>query len=185
MTIGPQTFSDFGGGVSDIFAGFGDETRRRAILPRRKLHAGRKAGRPKREVHRDIDRDQGSAAGPRNYHDAGRTRGRRCRRGIFGRRQRARSVAVQRIAGRAHACGARAAGPYHRGQAGYNEQATSYQATAATNAGNAANDAATFADITGAIKGVAAIASMFTGVGEVGGAAASAMGDATGFGGLY
>jgi hypothetical protein len=27
MTIGPQTFSDFGGGVSDIFAGFGDESK--------------------------------------------------------------------------------------------------------------------------------------------------------------
>jgi hypothetical protein len=69
-------------------------------------------------------------------------------------------------------------------EAGYQEQATSYQnmATAATNAGNAGNDAATFADITGGIKMIAGMATMFSGVGEVaavGGAATSAIADCT------
>ena len=70
-------------------------------------------------------------------------------------------------------------------EAGYQEQAQSYQtmATAATAAGNAENQAATFADITGAIKGVAAVASIFTGlpltaaVAPITGAATSAVGD--------
>jgi hypothetical protein len=78
-------------------------------------------------------------------------------------------------------------------EAGYQEQAASYKTMqgAANDAGNAANQASTFADVTGVIKGVAAVASLFTGVGEVagvaavGGAAASAVGDAKGIGGLY
>ena len=48
-------------------------------------------------------------------------------------------------------------------EAGYTEQAQSYKTMqdAATQAGNAENNASTFADITGAIKGVAAIATLF------------------------
>jgi hypothetical protein len=47
-------------------------------------------------------------------------------------------------------------------EAGYKEQAQSYQnmEAAATQAGNAENQAATFADITGVIKGAAAIATL-------------------------
>lgn len=47
-------------------------------------------------------------------------------------------------------------------EAGYTEQATSYanMSAAAKAAGDAANQAGTFADITGAIKGVAAIATL-------------------------
>ena len=50
-------------------------------------------------------------------------------------------------------------------EAGYNEQAASYKVMqgAANDAGNAENNAATFADITGAIKGMAAVASIFDG----------------------
>jgi hypothetical protein len=78
-------------------------------------------------------------------------------------------------------------------EAGYQEQADSYKtmSKAATEAGNAENDAAGFSTATGIIKGVAGIASLFTGVGEVAGvaavgnAAASAIGDAKGIGGLY
>jgi hypothetical protein len=76
-------------------------------------------------------------------------------------------------------------------EAGYTEQAQSYQnmATAATNAGNAANDAGVFADITGGIKMIAGMASMFTGVGEVaavgGAASATAVGFDGGIGSLY
>jgi hypothetical protein len=74
-------------------------------------------------------------------------------------------------------------------EAGYTEQATSYanMATAATAAGNAANQAGTFSDVMGAIKGVAAVAGLFTGgaTAVVGAAATSAMGDPTGIGGLY
>lgn len=77
-------------------------------------------------------------------------------------------------------------------EAGYKEQAQSYETmqAAATQAGNAENQASTFADITGAIKGVAAIASLFTGgpaaAAAVGQAANSAVGDpTTGIGSLY
>jgi hypothetical protein len=51
-------------------------------------------------------------------------------------------------------------------EAGYKEQAQSYtnMEQAATQAGNAENQAATFADITGVIKGAAAVASIFTGM---------------------
>lgn len=50
-------------------------------------------------------------------------------------------------------------------EAGYTEQAQSYKTMqqAAIDAGNAENQASTFADITGAIKGVAAVASLFPG----------------------
>jgi hypothetical protein len=78
-------------------------------------------------------------------------------------------------------------------EAGYTEQAASYKTMqgAANDAGNAANQAGDFATVTGILKGVAGVASLFTGVGEVagvaavGGAAASAVGDAKGIGGLY
>jgi hypothetical protein len=78
-------------------------------------------------------------------------------------------------------------------EAGYNEQAASYKnmSQAATAAGNAENQASTFADVTGIIKGVAAVASLAlapeTGGASlaIGGAAASAVGDASGIGGLY
>jgi hypothetical protein len=76
-------------------------------------------------------------------------------------------------------------------EAGYTEQQESYNqmSTAATAAGNAANQASTFADIIGAIKGVAAAASLFTGMPDVpaivGQAAQSSMGDPAGIGGLY
>jgi hypothetical protein len=78
-------------------------------------------------------------------------------------------------------------------EAGYNEQAASYQnmSQAATAAGNAENKASTFADVTGIIKGVAAVASIALAPETgglslaIGGAAASAVGDAKGIGGLY
>jgi hypothetical protein len=58
-------------------------------------------------------------------------------------------------------------------EAGYNEQAASYKIMqgAANDAGNAENNAATFAEITGGIKMVAGIASVFTGLPVVSGAA--------------
>lgn len=51
-------------------------------------------------------------------------------------------------------------------EAGYNEQAASYKnmSEAATAAGNAENQASTFAEITAGIKGIAAIADVFTGL---------------------
>ena len=75
-------------------------------------------------------------------------------------------------------------------EAGYNEQAASYKIMqgAANDAGNAENNAANNAEITGSLKAIAGVASLFTGVGEVaavGSAAASAVGDAAGIGGLY
>jgi hypothetical protein len=78
-------------------------------------------------------------------------------------------------------------------EAGYQEQAQSYKtmSAAATEAGNAENDAAGFANVTAAFKGVAAIATLFTGgaaaplAAAVGNGAASAVGDAKGIGGLY
>jgi hypothetical protein len=76
-------------------------------------------------------------------------------------------------------------------EAGYNEQAQSYtnMSTAARMAADAADKAATGADISAVFKGVTAIASIFTGMPEasavVGQAANSAIGDPTGIGGLY
>jgi hypothetical protein len=77
-------------------------------------------------------------------------------------------------------------------EAGFTEQAQAdqTQAQAAQVAADAANEAAKGAGITGAIKGVAALASLFT-LGTaapgaaLGAAATSAMGDPTGPGGLY
>jgi hypothetical protein len=78
-------------------------------------------------------------------------------------------------------------------EAGYKEQAQSYTnlAGAARLAADAEDKAATGATITGIIKGVAGIASLFTGlpigaaVAPVTGAAQSAVGDPNGIGGLY
>ena len=78
-------------------------------------------------------------------------------------------------------------------EAGYREQAQSYQTmqAAAIQAGNAENNAATGAEITGGIKMIAGIASIalapVTGGASlaVGGAALSAVGDPNGIGGLY
>jgi hypothetical protein len=78
-------------------------------------------------------------------------------------------------------------------EAGYKEQAQSYQTmqAAATQAGNAENQAATGSEITSGIKMIAGIASIalapVTGGASLalGMAATSAMGDATGSGGLY
>jgi hypothetical protein len=78
-------------------------------------------------------------------------------------------------------------------EAGYKEQAQSYQTmqAAATQAGNAENQAATGSEIRSGIKAIAGIASIglapFTGGASlaIGAAATSAMGDASGIGGLY
>ncbi len=77
-------------------------------------------------------------------------------------------------------------------EAGYKEQAASdnTMATAAVQAGNAEGNAATFADVTGGIKMIAGMASLFTGgaaapIAAVAGGALSAVGDPTGIGGLY
>jgi hypothetical protein len=78
-------------------------------------------------------------------------------------------------------------------EAGYEEQAQSYRnmSQAAQVAINADNTAATGADISGVLKGAASIASLFLAPETgglslaIGGAAASAVGDAKGIGGLY
>jgi dsDNA-binding SOS-regulon protein len=78
-------------------------------------------------------------------------------------------------------------------EAGYKEQADSYNAmaTAATQAGNAEGNAAVGSEVTSGIKAIAGIASIalapVTGGASllVGAAATSAMGDASGIGGLY
>jgi hypothetical protein len=78
-------------------------------------------------------------------------------------------------------------------EAGYQEQAQSYtnMSTAAHMAADAENTAATGSTITGILKGVAAVASIglapFTGGASLAGGAAaeSAIGDASGIGGLY
>jgi hypothetical protein len=77
-------------------------------------------------------------------------------------------------------------------EAGYTEQATSYtnMAAAANMAANAEDKAAEGADIGAVFKGVAAVASLFTGgaaapPAAVTGGALSAVGDPNGIGGLY
>jgi hypothetical protein len=78
-------------------------------------------------------------------------------------------------------------------EAGYKEQEQSYKTMqqAAMDAGNAENQASTFADITSSIKGIAGIASIalapVTGGASLaaGGAALSAVGDPAGIGGVY
>ena len=78
-------------------------------------------------------------------------------------------------------------------EAGYKEQAQSYEIMrgAANDAGNAENNAATGAEITGSVKAIAGLATLFTGlpisaaVAPVTGGAANAVGDPNGIGGLY
>jgi hypothetical protein len=73
-------------------------------------------------------------------------------------------------------------------EAGYTEQAQSYQnmSAAAHMAADAENHAATGADITAAIKGVSAVASLFTGLPDFSQApGGKSIGDPTVLGGLY
>jgi hypothetical protein len=67
-------------------------------------------------------------------------------------------------------------------------QATSYQnmSQAATAASNAANEASTFADITGGIKMIAGLETLFTGIPiPTGAPAGTSIGDPTQIGSLY
>jgi hypothetical protein len=189
MAIGPQTFSDFGGAASDLFAGFGDQSKAQGDFAEAQNYTlaaklaqqnekftetstAIKEAQQARESTMTLGGQQADVAGA-GFSEGGSALD-------LLRSSASQGALTHAVLGQQGLIT----------EAGYNEQAASYNnmATAATAAGNAANQAATFADITGGIKAIAGLASMATGVGEVaavGGAATSAMGDATGFGGLY
>jgi hypothetical protein len=189
MAIGPQTFSSIGGAASDMFSGFGDQAKAQGDFAEAKEYSlaaalaqqnekftetstAIKEAQQQRELTMTLGGQQADVAGA-GFAESGSA--------LDLLRDSAQQGALT------HAVGS------EQGlitEAGYTDQAQSYKtmSDAATTAGNAANNASTFADITGVIKGIAGVASLFTGVGEVaavGGAATSAMGDATGIGGLY
>jgi hypothetical protein len=190
MAIGPQTFSSLGAGVSDIFAGFGDNAKASGDFAEAReysLAAGLatqnekftetstaiKEAQQQRELTQSIGGQQADVASA-GFSEGGSALD-------LMRDSAAQGALTHAVMGQQGLIT----------EAGYTEQAQSYadMSAAATAAGNAANNAGIFSDITGGIKLVAGLASMFTGEGEVaavvGGAAKSAMGDATGIGGLY
>jgi hypothetical protein len=189
VAIGPQTFTDLGGAASDIFAGFGDNAKASGDFAEAReypLAAGLatqnekftetstaiKEAQQSREMTQTIGGQQADVASA-GFSEGGSALD-------LMRDSAAQGALTHAVMGEQGLIT----------EAGYTEQAASYKnmSEAATAAGNAANNAGIFADITGGIKLVAGLASMFTGAGEVaavGGAATSAMGDATGIGGLY
>ena len=192
MAIGQQTFSDFGGAASDLFAGFGDQSKAQGDFAEAQNYTlasklatqnekftetstAIKEAQQNRSLTQTLGGQQADVAGA-GFAESGSSLD-------LLRDSAAQGALTHAVLGQQGLIT----------EAGYQEQATSYNnmATAATAAGNAANDAATFADISGVIKGVAAAASLFaapiTGGASLAitGAAESAMGDANGIGGLY
>ena len=192
MAFGSTTVTDFAGGGSDIFAGIGDQAKAQGDFAEASNYTlasqlatqnekftetstAIKEAQQSREMMNTLGGQQADVAG------AGFTEGGSAL--DIMRDSAAQGALTHAVLGQQGLIT----------EAGYQEQAQSYQtmATAATAAGNAENNASPFADITGGLKMVAALASLFTGgasdavAGVVGGAAKSAVGDASGIGGLY
>src|SRR5450432_3769182 len=161
MAIGPQTFSSIGGAASDIFAGFGDNAKASGDFAEAReysLAAGVatqnekftetstaiKEAPQQRELTQSIGGQQADVAGA-GFSEGGSALD-------LMRDSAAQGALTHAVLGEQGLIT----------EAGYNEQAASYKnmSEAATAAGNAANDASVFADITGVFKGISAIASI-------------------------
>jgi hypothetical protein len=156
-----QTFSDLGGAASDIFAGFGDQAKAQGDFAEAtdytlastlatqneqftQTSTAIKEAQQNRSLTQTLGGQEADVAGA-GFAESGSSLD-------LLRDSASQGALTHAVLGQQGLIT----------EAGYQEQATSYtnMATAATAAGNAANQAATFADITGAIKGVAAIATL-------------------------
>jgi hypothetical protein len=165
MAFGASTFSDIGGAASDLFAGFGDKAKAAGDFSEAKSYdmatalalqnekftetsTAIKEAQQQRSLTQTIGGQQADVAGA-GFAESGSALD-------LLRDSASQGALTHAVLGQQGLIT----------EAGYNEQAQSYQnmSQAATTAGNAANDASTFADVTGIIKGVAAVASVFTGL---------------------
>jgi hypothetical protein len=192
LGLSQATFTDFGGAASDLFAGFGDKSKAAGDFAEAKSYdlasalatqnekftetsTAIKEAQQQRSLTQTIGGQQADVAGA-GFAESGSALD-------LLRDSASQGALTHAVLGQQGLIT----------EAGYNEQAASYRnmSEAATAAGNAENQASTFADVTGIIKGVAAVASLAlapeTGGASlaIGGAAASAVGDANGIGGLY
>lgn len=161
MAFGQATFTDFGGAASDIFSGFGDNAKA----------AGDFAEAKNYDIASDLaDENEKYTETSTSIKEAQQQRestmtlgGQRADVAGGGFAESGSSIDLLRDSAGQAALTHQVVG--QQGlitEAGYEEQAQSYQtmSAAATAAGNAENDAATFSDITGAIKGIAGVASL-------------------------
>jgi hypothetical protein len=191
MAVGTSTFSDLGGAVSDLFAASADRSKAQGDFTEADNYALASTLATKNEAFTVQSTAIKQAQNDRQiYQTLGGVTADTAGSGFAAsgssmdvlRDSAAQGALTKAVAGQQGLIT----------EAGYQEQATSYQNMqgAAIMAGNAENNAATGADIGAAFKGVAAVASVFTGgatgaAAPVGQAASSAMGDPTGIGGLY
>jgi len=162
MAFGQQTFSDFGGAAADIFAGFGDQAKAQGDFAEAQNYTlaaqlaaqnekftetstAIKESQQQREMMNTLGGQQADVASA-GFAASGSALD-------IMRDSAAQGALTHAVLGEQGLIT----------EAGYKEQQESYtnMAAAATAAGNAANQAATFADITGVIKGVAGIATLF------------------------
>lgn len=159
--LSDKTFADFGGAASDLFAGFGDQAKAQGDFAEAteyteaaalagqneaftKTSTAIKEAQQARELTQTVGGQQADVAGS-GFSESGSSLD-------LLRDSASQGALTHAVLGQQGLIT----------EAGYEEQQQSYNqmATAATNAGNAANDAATFADITGGIKAVAGLATL-------------------------
>jgi hypothetical protein len=164
MAFGNDTFTDIGGGVSDIFAGFGDQAKAQGDFAEAteyseaatlagqneaytKTSTAIKEAQQSRELTMTLGGQKADVAGA-GFAESGSALD-------LLRDSASQGALTHAVLGQQGLIT----------EAGYQEQQESYNqmSAAATAAGNAANQASTFADITGVIKGVAGLATLFTG----------------------
>jgi hypothetical protein len=188
MALSPSTFSTFAGGVSDIFAAQGDKAKAQYDFAEGKsygLAAGLaaqneeftatstaiKEAQQQREAMMTLGGQRGDVAGA-GFAESGSALD-------LLRDSASQGALAHAVIGQQGLIT----------EAGYEQQRQSYQIMqgAANDAGNAANNAATIADITGGLKIVASIASLGMGIPPGIGTApgGSSIGDPTQIGSLY
>lgn len=180
MAVGAATFSDLGGAASDIFAGFGDQAKAQGDFAEAQNY----------DLASNLaTQNESYAATSTNIKEAQQQReltmtlgGQKADVAGGGFAESGSSLDMLRDSASQGALAHQVIG--QQGlitEAGYQEQAQSYQtmATAATAAGNAENKASVFSDITGGIKAIAGITSLFTGgvSGAIGDIIPGALGD--------
>jgi len=162
MAFGQQTFSDIGGAASDLFASFGDSAKAEGDFAEARSYslAAELAGQNEKftETSTAIKEAQ------QQREMMGVLGGQQADIASAGFAASGSALDIMRDSAAQGALTHAVLG--QQGlitEAGYTEQQKSYEnmAAAATAAGNAANQAATFSDVTSMIKGAAAVATLF------------------------
>lgn len=161
MAFGAATFTAFGGAASDLFAGFGDKAKAQGDFAEAKEYTlaselatqnekftetstAIKEAQQSRELTQTLGGQQADVAGA-GFAESGSSLD-------LLRDSASQGALTHAVLGQQGLIT----------EAGYTEQAKSYadMSAAATAAGNAANDASVFADITGGIKAIAGFATL-------------------------